>query len=66
MNPCATDTRCPEKTAGGRHCGGDLVRPDDGADRMSERLGRIVLQCSKCGTRWSVPMSTGQYRRKTP
>ena len=59
-DPIATDTRCPAGLGGGRRCGGGLFRPGDGADKLSEYLGRIVLQCDRCGQRWTVHQSTGE------
>jgi len=35
-------------------CGGTLHRTNDGADKLSERLGRIVVVCDKCGTKLSL------------
>jgi hypothetical protein len=63
--PLATDTRCLHKdTPRSNSCRGDLVRPNDGADRMSEHLDRIVLLCLKCGQRWSCSTSEVEYKRK--
>ena len=63
--PLSTDTRCPHKdTPRARACCGALLRPGDGADRISEHLGRIVLQCLKCGRRWSCSTAEGEFKRK--
>lgn len=51
----ASDTFCNEKD-GKHYCCGQLWRAGDGADRLSERLGRIILVCLKCGTRKSLPV----------
>jgi len=54
----AENTRCLRKTGYGHYrCGGALFRPGDGADRLSERMGRIVVQCDRCGERTSLPVS---------
>lgn len=42
--------------AKGTKCLGTLHRTNDGADRLSERMGgRIVVQCEACGRRLSLP-----------
>jgi len=49
----ATDTRCPIK---GCHSSA-LCRDLDGAGRLSERMGRVILQCeTNPQHRWSVPI----------
>lgn len=51
-NPSAVCTRhCHAEKI---RCGGALFRTLDGADKLSERLGRIVVVCDKCGSRFSL------------
>jgi hypothetical protein len=48
-----TDTRCPVK--GCHHSA--LVRDLSGAGRLSEHMGRVILQCETVAShRWSVPV----------
>ncbi len=51
----STDTRCPVK---GCHTSA-LYRDMGGAGRLSERMGRVILQCeTNPAHRWSVPVIT--------
>lgn len=36
-------------------CRGGLFRTGDGADRISEHMGSIVVRCIECGATFSLP-----------
>lgn len=55
----ADSVRCPWRaTKTGHPCGGALIRMQDGAGRLAERMGRVNLKCDKCLQTWSVPITT--------
>ena len=57
--PVAEQTMCGREVNGGR-CHGTLMRTNDGADRLAELSGRIVVRCDRCHTTWSIPVVQNQ------